>query len=124
MRRVTLTETEARGLFRRCVWLSLVPLCGCALALALLGFQTSLPVNVMRPLAVVAMAAIVGGDFYFCRNLGRLANGLGQSGPHWVGGVWVASKFMFCVAWWLALLKIRRVMSRAYAPPVVPIFPR
>lgn len=124
MQRVKLAEMEARRLFRRCVWLSVVPLLGFALALALASFETSLPGDAVRPIALVALAAILGGDLYFCRNLGRLANGLGQSSSHWVSGVWIASKFLFFIAWWLALLKIRRVLNRAYAPPAVPIFPR
>ena len=124
MQSTTLTETDARRLFRRCVCLSLVPLLGLVLILALATFEASLPGKASKPVAMLSLAAIVGGELYFCRNLGRLASGLGQSGTRWSHGVWIASKFLAFIAWWLALLKIRKVLNRVYAPQAVPFFPR
>jgi len=124
MQSITLTETDARRLFRRCFCLSLAPLLGFALILALATFEASLPEKAIKPITMLSLAAIVGGDIYFCRNLGRLADGLGQSGTRWTYGVWIASKFLAFIAWWLALLKIRKILNRVYTPQAVPLFPR
>jgi hypothetical protein len=124
MQSITLTETDARRMFRRCVRLSLVPLLGFALILTIATFDASLPRDAIKPLAILSLAAMVGGELYFCRYLGRLADGLGQSGTRWSHGVWIAAKFLAFVAWWLALLKIRKILNRVYAPPSVPFFPR
>lgn len=119
-----MTETDARRLFRRCVWLSLVPIVGIALALGLATFDASLPGEAIKPIALLSLATIFGGELWFCRDLGYLADGLGQSGSRWSHGVWIASKFLVFIAWWLALLKISRVLNRVYAPATVPLFPR
>lgn len=120
----TLTEKEARRLFRRRVWISLVPLSGIAAALGLATIESSLPPDSVKPIAFVAVAVMFGGELFFCRDLGRLAFGLGQSASRWSTGVWIASKFPAFIAWWLALLKMRGLPKRTYAPQPNPIFPR
>jgi hypothetical protein len=77
----TLTEHEARRLFRCCVWISFLPLLGLAAVLGSATLESSLPPAAVKPISFIALAAILGGDLWFCRILGHLASGLGQSGP-------------------------------------------
>jgi hypothetical protein len=116
----TLTEQEARRLFRRCVWISFLPLLGLAAVLGLATVESSLPPATVKPISFIGLAAILGGDLWFCRILGQLAAGLGQSGPRWSHGAWIASKFLAFVAWWLALLKMRAILKRAYMREPIP----
>jgi hypothetical protein len=111
---LALTEDEAWRLFRRCVWISLIPLSGIAAALGVATIESSLPPDAVKAIAFAALAAIFGGELFFCRDLGRLASGVGQSESRWSTGVWIASKFLAFVAWWLALLKMRSLLNRIY----------
>jgi hypothetical protein len=96
---------------------------GLAAVLGLATVESSLPPSAVKPISFIALAAMLGGDLWFCRAIGHLASGLGQSGPRWSHGVWVASKFLAFVAWWLALLKMRSILKRAYVQEPIPFFP-
>jgi hypothetical protein len=122
-RNLTLTEYEARRLFRRCVGISSIPLLGLATALGLATVESSLPAGAGKPIAFVGLAAMFGGELYFCHEIGRLASALGQSGARWSSGVWIASKFLAFIAWWLVLLKMRSLLKRTYASEPIPFFP-
>jgi hypothetical protein len=124
MQQITLGEMDARRLFRRCVWTSFVPVAGLVAIIGMATYESSLPPQTIKPIAAAGLAGIFGGELYFCHLIGRLAQGLGQSGARWRNGVWIASKFFAFLAWWLALIKIRFIMSRTYAPQPTPIFPQ
>jgi hypothetical protein len=121
---ITLAEEDARRLFRHCVLVSILPVLGLALLLALATYEASLPAQAIKAVAITGLALTFGGEIFFCHCLGRLAQGLGQSGRRWSIGVWIASKFLFFIAYWLALVKIWFVLARAYAAPPDPLFPR
>jgi hypothetical protein len=117
---VNLSEAAARQFLHRCEWVSLIPIFGFIMVLVLATIGASLPSWALKPAAFAALILIVGGDLYFCHCMGRLAAGLGQSASAWRSGIWIASKFLAFIAWWLALLKMRSLVNRTFAaPPVI-----
>jgi hypothetical protein len=92
---------------------------GLAELLAVATFEAALPARFVKASTIVGLFMFIGGEIYFCHCLGRLAAGLGHRARKWSVGVWIASKLLVFIAWWLALLKMRSLVNRTFAGPTV-----